>query len=81
MDDFSEDPKTYEEALAKLYKVGDYIHSLNQPLTTLFGQLDLLNMRLEGTEYHENLKKAMAQTDRVTDILTTIAREYPRGPE
>lgn len=81
MNDFSQDPKTFEEALAKLHKVGDYIHSLNQPLTTLFGQLDLLNMRLEGTEYQENLKKAMSQTDRVTDILTTIAREYPRGPE
>jgi len=69
------------EAREKLFKVAEYVHSLNQPLTTIFGQLDLLGMKLEGSEHKAFVDKCLEQAERASEILTRIAMEYPRRPD
>jgi len=72
---------TLEEAQEKLYQVAEYIHSLNQPLTTIFGQLDLLALRLEGSAHKIQIDKCLQQAEKVTQIINRIAAEYPRRPD
>jgi signal transduction histidine kinase len=74
------EPTNFEEAQEKLYQVAEYIHSLNQPLTTIFGQLDLLALKMEDSPHKDQIEKCLEQAERASIILRQIASEYPRRP-
>lgn len=67
-----------EKAVEMVYQIAEDIHSLNQPLTTLFGQLDLLEFKTRGSEYTPQILKCLAQAERLSEMLNEMANRYPR---
>jgi signal transduction histidine kinase len=78
MNDPTHVEESREELQERLFRVADLIHSLNQPLTTVFGQLDLLNLRLKDPEHKKQVEKCLSQAERASAILGEIAAECPR---
>ena len=76
----SESNLTREEALDLVYEIAEDIHALNQPLTTLFGQLDLLEFKTRGSEHTPQILKCLSQAERLSEMLTMMANKYPRKP-
>ena len=71
---------TPENAVDLVYEIAEDIHSLNQPLTTLFGQLDLLEFKTRGSEHTPQILKCLSQAERLSEMLTKMAHKYPRKP-
>ncbi|MCA9438016.1 MAG: hypothetical protein KC978_19685 [Candidatus Omnitrophica bacterium] len=71
---------TPEKAIDLVYEIAEDIHSLNQPLTTLFGQLDLLEFKTRGSEHTPQILKCQYTAERRTEILNKMAHKYPRKP-
>ena len=71
---------TPEKAIDLVYEIAEDIHSLNQPLTTLFGQLDLLEFKTRGSEHTPQILKCLSAAERLTEILNKMAHKYPRKP-
>jgi len=71
---------TPENAVNLVYEIAEDIHTLNQPLTTLFGQLDLLELKTRGSEHTPQILKCLSQAERISTLLTQMAHKYPRKP-
>ncbi len=69
-----------EAAVDLVYEIAEDIHSLNQPLTTLFGQLDLLEFKTRGSEHTPQILKCLSQAERLSEMLIKMAHKYPRRP-
>lgn len=72
------DELTPEKAIELVYQIAEDIHSLNQPLTTLFGQLDLLEFKTRGSEHTPQILKCLTQAERLSEMLNAMANRYPR---
>lgn len=78
MNDPTRVEESREDLQERLYRVADLVHSLNQPLTTIFGQLDLLSLRLSDPNHKDQVEKCLSQAERASEILSRIASECPR---